>query len=404
MHIRAGFVLLVALIVSGCGGNDSGDSGSGGATPASITTTVGNASVTKTFQPGVVQLDTGAAVAVDDTTLRVPAPPSSLRVGSVITWNDRAYVVVSTVPAQAGGLQLTVRPAQFSEVLVDLSVTGDLDMSNLDISRMAIKSADGTSATPQSLANTPTNTPGATLRPTSTPFTAGPCTGDIGDRKKGESSSASCAMKFNYADFQFAVNVGMRDAVFSGLNISFLNASFSVANLSVTPFVRATASLLDDQKQTINLSKDDIPLVYLQVPFEQTLGFLRVDMPARLDVSLPLFKFQAGAEVSFPYSNGSWTMNASIDTPVATLGTDTLFKYDASGHVYGVVGAELVLGKTPVLVADYYAFQANSPDRLLSAGAFFKGGWDGSLSVNVATLQSKPCFKWNLQGKGAVAS
>ncbi len=120
---------------------------------------------------------------------------------------------------------------------------------------------------------------GSVLKPTSVPYTAGPCTANVGSKLTGEASNASCTVTVDYSDFRFALSVGIRNAVFSGVNVSAQNSIFSFSTMSVTPFVRATASLLSDKKQQANIGKDDIPVVHLQIPIQYTLGFLRVDMP-----------------------------------------------------------------------------------------------------------------------------
>ncbi|WP_227458680.1 hypothetical protein [Cupriavidus pauculus] len=339
-------------------------------------------------------MDDNALSAVDGTTLSALSLPAGVAIGSVFTWKDRPYVVTEILRGH-DSTRLVVRPAEFSEVLDDLTVQGDLDMTSIDASRIGIVVSNDSSAS--------LSTTNDLRQPTTVRYVIGPCTANVGSTP-GEASDATCLVSVDYSDFRFTLNVGIRNALFSKTKVSATASNLGYEAMSVTPFVRATASLLTDKKQPVSLAKDNIPVVYLQIPFYSTLGFLRIDMPVRLDVALPIFKFEAGSEVTFPYSNGVWSMTASIDTPVASIATDTLFKYESVGHIYGVVGADLVLGRLPVLKPAAYTFEANSPDRLLSMGAFFKGGWEGTLSAEVADLNARPCFRWALQGKGGVAS
>lgn len=395
MQIRLCAIVMCALTLISCGGGGNGSGGSSSSQQV-ITSRAGDATVTATLKQGVIQLPNDALTALDDSTLIAATPLAAVTTGTVITWRDRPYVITA-ISAGNGGAKYIVRLAQFSEALSDLKVEGDIDISAIDTSRMSVLVSDG-STQPSSASDK------STLKTLTVPFKSGPCSAEIGSKPTREASSASCTLSVDYADFRFALNVGVRNAVFTGVNLSAATSTLSVSGVSTTPFVRATASLLTDKKQSVNIAKSDIPIVYVQLPIAYTLGFLRMDIPVRLDVSLPLFKFQVGSEVSFPYSNGKWSMNASIDTPVATMATDTLFKYDATGRIYGIVGTELVLGMLPVFKPSFYSFEGNSPDRLLSLGFFFKGGWDGNLSIEVQDLKSKPCFKWSLQAKGGVAS
>ena len=349
----------------------------------------------KTFQPGVIQLASGKASAVNDTELTVESQDTPIQVGSVITWNDRAYVVESVTKDPGGSTQVSTRPAEFSEVFADLQVNGDLQSQDFDFIRMSATAGDA-SVLLGSAAN-------SSLQKLTT-FNSNPCTAVIGDANLGESSTVSCSVKWSDPPFSYDITSGVRDVLMKNVNVGFLRGKISVGEMKMTPFSRVDLNVLGSNNKPKNSSKT-LPIVYVQIPVKETAGFLRLDIPLRLEIDLPLFKFKIGAEVAFPFTSvNDWSMKSSIDTPVATIGGEALFKYEAKAHLYAVSGAELVLAKSLALAPNVNWFKENSPDRLLSVGAFFKGGWNGDLSVNVASLKSKPCFKWNIQGMGGATT
>lgn len=303
-------------------------------------------------------------------------------------------MIAAMSPSPAGGKQLTVRDASYSEVLKDLTVKGDLDMSNLDVNRIEIEAdQDSTSA---SIITSQSSMPTRLL---ATTFKQSICEGSIGDRDKGESSEIKCKVKKNdSSDFEVALNVGVRDLLLKGVNISPITREISVGNFSVTPFIGVSATILSADNKPQNITKS-FPILSVQPPVASTYGFVNFAIPVSLDFSLPLFKFAVSAELSGKYANGSFTPQGTITTPVATLGTAKIFKYEGKGQVFGVIGAELALTEFPHVRPLIDIFKPSLPDRMLSVGVFFKKGIEGTLSIDVSTLNSKPCFTWSLQGK-----
>ncbi|MGX6568274.1 hypothetical protein [Cupriavidus necator] len=406
MKRALGYLAAIAAVValSACGGGNDNSNGEGSTPPATsgavVTTAVGDAIVTKTFQPGVLQLPTDAATSPADSTLAINSRSAgSMKAGTVVFWNDRAYVVTAATPISDETIQVTTRPAEFQEVFADIEVTGNIKTEDLDLSRMTATMATSVTKTPKAAGS-------ILLMPQASTFDSGPCTATVGDGKLGESSSATCDLKVaSFSPFDLTIKSGFRDSLISGVDIKFLQGKFTYEEMQITPFMRAEAALVGSDNKPVNIAKEDIPIFYLQVPVKSTGGFLRLDIPLRLDVSLPVAQFRAGIEVAFPYSSKKgWTMQASIDTPAATFSTDQLFQYEAAGHLYGVVGVELVLAKSMVLAPNFEWFKPNSPDRMFSLGALFKGGVDGTFSFTVDDLHAKPCFKWDLRGAGGVAS
>lgn len=267
-------------------------------------------------------------------------------------------------------------------------------MSNLDVNRIEI--AVDTGVETASLVNSDVRPPIMTL---ATSFRQDRCEGSVGERAKGEPSEVKCTVrKRDDLGFEIALEVGLRDLLVGGLDIRPLAQEISWQSLSVTPFVRVSASVLSEENHPRNIEKS-FPIISVQIPVAATYGFVSLAVPASVEVSLPLFKFSVSGEVSGRYFNGSTTIDGSIETPVATLGTASVFKYDAKGQVYAVVGTELVLTQFPHVRPLVNIFTNSLPDRLLSAGVYFKKGFEGALAVNVEELNSKPCFTWSLQGK-----
>jgi hypothetical protein len=398
--------LMLVLVLAGCGGkggDDEGPAPTGGSdppTPVVTSVRVGDATISKTLQPGVVELAEGEAQSSGVTTLQVTPSRASLAAGNVITWKDRAYVVTGVAPVTGGGAQLTVRDASYSEVLSDLTVSGDLDMSNIDTGQIQVAVDSGVSTA--SFIDTRSPPP---IRTLATTFKGQTCEGSIGERVKGETSEIKCAVfkRDETGAFEIRVDVGVRDLFARGVNVRPFAGEVSIDNFSVTPFLRVSASVLDDSKETKNIEKK-FPIISISLPLTATYGLVSVSLPVSMEVVLPLFKFTVNGEGSIKYLNGSWTPEGSVDTPVASINTANVFKYDARGQVYGVIGAELVASRFPRVRPLVDTFKETLPDRLAETGVYFKQGFEGGLSVNVEEINSAPCFSWSLQAKaGATA-
>ncbi|WP_429031705.1 hypothetical protein [Aeromonas veronii] len=393
--LEMALTLVLGITLFSCGGDGNDAATPTPPTPTPTTSKVGDATITKTLQPNVIQLEPNQASATSKSELVINNPPTAIKAGSVITWNDSAYVIESINTDSNGVIHVSTRTAEFNEVFSDLVVVGDLQSADFDFTRMGLAIADSSAKQ----AN------GSVAMQKMTTYAAGPCTADVGEPSLGESTTASCTVKIPYQSFSFNIKAGFKDALLTGVDIRYLQAKFSVDKMKITPFSRVDLAMIGTDNKPTTIGKSDLPIVYFQVPVKETAGFLRLDIPLRLDFSLPLFQFNAGVEVAFPYSSADgWSMTPSIDTPVATIGGGQVFKYEAKPHFYAVAGAELVLAKSLVLAPNVQWFQANSPDRLFSVGALFKGGVDGSFSVKIDDLQTKPCFNWSLQGVGGAAS
>src|SRR5262245_45761414 len=120
MRIANAGLLVCVLIVAGCGGgNTITDSGPpaptgntpppGATQPSTVTTTVGQASITKVFQPGVTSFDQSAGLSSTAEGIVIPSPPSGFKAGSVFTWNDHAYVVEQVVPTTGSAIRVSTR-------------------------------------------------------------------------------------------------------------------------------------------------------------------------------------------------------------------------------------------------------------------------------------------------------
>jgi len=393
--------LLLALVLTGCGGKGDVERGTAPTgenkppPPVAASIKVGDATISKTLQPGVIELAEGEAQLLEATTLQISPSKASLTAGQVITWKDRAYVVTAVSPGAGGAAQATVRDASYSEVMSDLTVNGDLDMSNIDTSRIQVAVDSG--VTTASFVDTGSS---PLIRTLATTFKGRTCEGSIGERAKGETSEIKCAVikRDETGQFEVRVDVGVRDLFLGGVNVRPFAQDVSVDNFSVTPFLRVSASVLTESKETRTIEKS-FPIISISFPIVATYGFVSVSVPVSIEVGLPLFKFTVSGEGSIKYLNGSSTPQGSVDTPVAMLSTANVFKYDAKGQVYGVIGTELVATRLPRVRPLTDIFKEALPDRLATTGVYFKQGFDGGLSVNVEEINSAPCFTWSLQGK-----
>lgn len=387
------------MAIAACGGG--GDGGSPKAIePLVQIANVGDARIEKTILPGVIQFSAGDITQIDDTTLKIISPPNGFKNGSVFTWQDHAYVA-SAVNQSDGATVITVRQAEFAEVLSDIAIHGTLSMADIDPNSLTWEeSPDLAASTPASVQSTQAAVSPKLLATTSTSSKAS-C------KVAGEADSAvkddiSCTFARTFQDaIAYTGTIGLKKMKFNSMNLHYKENTFSLGSISGSLYAETGVEVVNEKNEAQEI-KLDIPLVRVHVAVPQTLGFVRAEIPMGINFGLPQFKLRASASVEIPLDSPS-SLTATIHTPVATTNTDLVVKYEASDAFAGPkVGIELVVGVPPLQSVQWLSdAKENSEGRLLALGAFYKFGYGGLLSMDASA--EGYCFKYDLQAQSGYA-
>lgn len=391
-------LLILALVVAGCSGGSDNSDGTG----TTITTKVGAATVTKFLKPGVVILSGDAPVTqVDSQTLVMSPARPDIKANMVFVWQDRPYFVISQ-QADGAGSRLTVRPATFDETLLDLTVVGDLTLSDFDQSQMIVDQPlqDDTS---QAAANSSVSARAATTPAKKFDIS---CKTQTDRNDQPNPSSFVCTLTTTLSDgLLLTGKIGIEHADFSGIKIGFKNRIAHVSQFSADPFFfgGVTTTNAEDKEQKLDF---EVPLLRAKYPLPQTFNFLHLEVPVVLTASLPLFRFQAGFKLAAPIRDTSLTVTGSFDTPVATVSTNGDFRYELDDSFGGLkLGVELVAGRLPLgkVRLDLLSLAKPDPDRLAAAGLYGRFGMGGKLSFEASATKKTSCFKYAVNGQAGVS-
>lgn len=389
------FIANLMVAIPGCGGKDHGTSVNPTPTePQVVITTLGSARVEKTIQPGVFQFaDNAELTKLDDTSFKVANLPGGFQTGSVFTWRDRAFVATALSSANGASI-ISFRLAEFSEVLSDLKIQGDLSAADLDQSSLNWdESAELSNSSPPAAQPEPSSQ-STRLLAAAPPNFAAKC--EIKQETGGGlRDNVSCTVDRVFEDrIAYTGTLGVKKLRFNNVNFSVKENKIAVGTRSGTFYADSGVKIVGKTNQEQEL-KLDIPLVRVNAGIPQTLGFVHVEIPLGIDVAMPFFKFQVSASFEMPLDNpAAWKV--AVHTPVATTATDLTFKYEVSDAFVGAkAGVELVVGLPPLKTVQWLAeAKADPKSRLLAAGAFYKAGYGGLLG-----LDAKPdgyCFQYGL--------
>lgn len=261
---------IIAIVVgalTSCGG--------GGGVNNAVTTTVGNATIQKTFQPNVVQFPDNAGITViSPGVLQVSAPPTGFGTNSVFTWMDHPYVVTSVKPVSgSAAIVITTRDAAINEVLSQLIVTGDISINDADLSRMII-------VTPESQ---PTSMAGAAAvqHAATTAHTIGSCKGEIGDPSQGGGTTISCTVSEAIQDvpgFVMSTTLGVKDILFAGVRFNLQTGQQTISSTTFTPYISIAAQIEGEPNKPGEV-KGDWFIAEIKEPIPTTLGLLSIGVP-----------------------------------------------------------------------------------------------------------------------------
>lgn len=387
--VWVGTLLVVPSMLSSCGGSgDSISTSSGDSTAMSVTSNVGNATIEKVFKPHVTQFGDSSVQQTAPATFRIDSPPVGFGLNSVFTWGDRPYVVTSVTSNNP--LVVTVRDAQFDEVLSQLKVTGDITIDDANSSRMVVADASNSNQTPAVSISV--------IR--STTVKVGLCKMVDNDSTESGATTVSCTVNTQIQPgVSISGSVGIKGIKFSDVNLDKTGRGQSVSTFQATPYVTISGQISGKQNTTATL-KGDILYARIRMPISLTLGFVSIGVPFYLSYSVPLYNSGISVTGSFPYTNGSFGYVGTLQVPTASVTTAAVFTAQLNDAFLGIKsGAELALTSTPTPLASAINVATGWPikdDRLLAVGIFGTIGAYGSMSVNVTPPTTTACLKYAL--------
>lgn len=400
--------LFCGFALASCGGGDGGTTTSpltpvgsgqtnGGTTSSSVISstqprvdtvkTAGGATLERTFAPGVISFSDDSQITAENAqTLNLREGSGLLTQGSVFTWKNHAYVASSVTTRTDGTQTISVRDAQFNEVLNNLSVKGDISLMDIDPAKSSFALADDSSqASPK----------GVVISEKA--FTLGPCNGRFGSEEPEQ--LLTCKQTFKFAQIALNVVAGIRSLKLSGVSLDVKKKEYITNNYSFVPFGSVDASVLGEDGATSKI-EGDLAIGRAQLVLQNTFNFIQIQAPLAISYKLPLFRMGLGVEVSLLAQDGNLKLQDYLfKTPISTLGSDKLFAAGIADAFVGLkTGFEVVAVSVPTPVIPPLAFgPRDEADRLGAVGAFVKMGGQGLLSAEVKNINSKPCLRYSLK-------